>query len=571
MVLAGVAGHRGRAVGELLREPDPAPVQRLLARGEQGERAVATGALAQRDADVAGDVQGLPGPGRVGGAAGDPGAVGAGGGADRDAVGVGGQVRGEQQLLARLRGDGGHPAQPPVGDGVDHAQRGQVGHAQPGEVFEGLLVVEVLGERVAGLQKEGEVLACGLLLGLGDASGLLGAVAFDGEGGDPGEGGAQREVGVARGARGAVVHRERAEQLPVGGQDRGGPAGGQARPGGEVAVALPGRVGEDVGDDDGFAAVGGGAARAHALAGGDAVDGLVVEVGEAGRGAVPQVEAVGVGEQHGRDDAGHQLLDEPGHAVEDLAERGAAGDLLQQGALLRGEGTGELERGDVDPEDADAHDAAGAVLAGFDGEVEVHLVAVALVAVLEADRDVLAGVRAAGAVDVVEQGGQALSGEFGHAAAQREADGPGAGAENGVEGGVGGPQDVFGAVQQGEHGRRAAEQIGRLVAVPLARTLPGRGSARGYGRLAASGHRPRLSSRSYAHRLPLSHIPMMRGNDRYDPRPSSGTSCREELRGGRCVNQGHRRRPAVTVGAMKVTHPSSTATARATSSPVAAA
>ena len=43
---------------------------------------------------------------------------------------------------------------------------------------------------------------------------------------------------------------------------------------GQFAVVLPQRIGHDIGDDDGFAAVNGGAAGAHIGADADAVDGL---------------------------------------------------------------------------------------------------------------------------------------------------------------------------------------------------------------------------------------------------------------------------------------------------------
>lgn len=117
-------------------------------------------------------------------------------------------------------------------------------------------------------------------------------------------------------------------------------------------------------------------------------------------------------------------------------------------------------------------------MAGLDGEVEVRLVAVA--ADVEAEQDVLAGVGAAGAVDLVQECGQGLVGKLGHAVGERAAEGGGVGAEHVVESGVGTPQGVVGAVELCEHGGGAAERAVRL------------GVAAVQG--AVSGHRPRLPS-----------------------------------------------------------------------------
>ncbi len=139
----------------------------------------------------------------------------------------------------------------------------------------------------------------GFEAGLGVPPRLFVVVALDGQGGGVREDAGEGEVGVLRDARDPVVHGEGAQQAPVAGQDRRGPAGGHARPVGQVPEVVPERVGGDVGDDDRFPPVGGRAARADALTGGDPVDGPVVEVGQARRGPVAQVQAVGFGEQHG--------------------------------------------------------------------------------------------------------------------------------------------------------------------------------------------------------------------------------------------------------------------------------
>jgi hypothetical protein len=92
-----------------------------------------------------------------------------------------------------------------------------------------------------------------------------------------------------------------------------------------------------IGDDHGQAPMRRGPAGADALTGADAVNGPVVEVGQAGSGAVAQVGTVGVGHQYGDECPGKDVFNGDGHALEDLFQGCVAGDLFQERLLLRGQ------------------------------------------------------------------------------------------------------------------------------------------------------------------------------------------------------------------------------------------
>lgn len=84
--------------------------------------------------------------------------------------------------------------------------------------------------------------------------------------------------------------------------------------------------------------------------------------------------AVGVGEQY-RDQhlVGRQLLDDTGHAVQHVGQRGLAGDLLQQRHLLGREPLGLSDLGGLDADHAYAGHIAAGVEPGLVGEVEERL------------------------------------------------------------------------------------------------------------------------------------------------------------------------------------------------------
>lgn len=90
---------------------------------------------------------------------------------------------GEQILLPPGRGGGGHTAYPSAFDDIDRAQRCQAWATGFGQAVEGLGDVQVGTQEGAGVQEEGQVVAGGLLAGLGRLVRLLGLVALDGQGG----------------------------------------------------------------------------------------------------------------------------------------------------------------------------------------------------------------------------------------------------------------------------------------------------------------------------------------------------------------------------------------------------
>ena len=130
-------------------------------------------------------------------------------------MGVGGRIgspvgEGSSDAAFGGRGIGG------LGGGVPNVGMGGPGSMMPGAAG---------GQGGAGCEEEGQVVTDGLLPDFGRFPGLVGVVPLDGQGRGVGEELGEGEVGFLRGARGAVVHRERAQQGAVPRQDRGGPAG----------------------------------------------------------------------------------------------------------------------------------------------------------------------------------------------------------------------------------------------------------------------------------------------------------------------------------------------------------
>lgn len=214
------------------------------------------------------------------------------------------------------------------------------------------------------------------------------------------------------------------------------------------------------------------AARADTFPGGDAVDGLVVEVGQAGRRPVPQVLAVGVGQQDGDQHfLGRQVLDGAGHALKDVGQGRLAGDLLQQGAVLGRQPLGVLDLGGLHPDDPYAHGVATGVQTGLVGEVEERLPRARTLT--QHHPGIPAGVGLAGAVHLVQEGEEALVDEFGQQLAEGHA-GAGAptAADRGEERRVRRLQHVRRLGEGGEHGRRLPEQGPQVILRPAPAVRP---------------------------------------------------------------------------------------------------
>ena len=183
----------------------------------------------------------------------------------------------------------------------------------------------------------------------GQVQALFGLLAFDGQAGQAGDLLDQADV-LGRGRAGrAVVDGEGAQHLAVRREDGLRPAGAHAGAVGQLAVALPQRVGLDVFDHHALGGVGRGAATAHAGPDGDAVHRRVVVRRQAGCGAQLQVLALVIEQQdaaqHGgveRLDAAHRGLQQGGQvvAIGQLLEDVAA-ELLEAFGLLAPAHVGE--------------------------------------------------------------------------------------------------------------------------------------------------------------------------------------------------------------------------------------
>ena len=130
----------------------------------------------------------------------------------------------------------------------------------------------------------------------------------------------------------AIVHREGRQGSAGRGDD--GLRPGRPHPGalGEVAERGPVGMGQDVLDDHPLAGRGSLAAGADAAADLEAVDGLVVEVGQARSGAVPQVLLLVVEQQDRAEHVGLHRLGGLDEDRQDLLQRGAGRQPLQHAA-----------------------------------------------------------------------------------------------------------------------------------------------------------------------------------------------------------------------------------------------
>src|ERR1700681_4623847 len=114
---------------------------------------------------------------------------------------------------------------------------------------------------------------------------------------------------------------------------RSGPAGAQSIGLGHVSVRLPERILENVGDDNRFSAVHGGAARSRFRSDAKAVDGFAVGLGKAGGGAMPHMLSVLVEEQYRAKQAGKFGFHNPYQVLQCFLQRSIAGYHLQNTAL----------------------------------------------------------------------------------------------------------------------------------------------------------------------------------------------------------------------------------------------
>ena len=162
---------------------------------------------------------------------------------------------------------------------------------------------------------------------------------------DPGQIGRAGDELMLRGRWGAglaVIHRERAQHLAGRGDDRRRPAGAQPVRSGERAIILPQGVRLHVTHDDRLTPEGGGAARAGVGPDLEAVHGLVVGGGQAGRRPVTQPPALAVQQQNRAQHARRGALDQGNDGVEDFGERGAASDTFEDVRLAPQRGAGPL-------------------------------------------------------------------------------------------------------------------------------------------------------------------------------------------------------------------------------------
>ena len=144
----------------------------------------------------------------------------------------------------------------------------------------------------------------------------------------------------------AAVHGKGAQRPPAGAQHRRRPAGRQAGLAGQRAEIGPARIGGDVLGHHTLATVAGGAAGPHAGPDGHAVDGLVVEVGQAGCRAMLQAGAAVVEQKHraqaarkGRLMVQRQLAQQVGQrvAVHQAVQQTQAALVAQLRAVLAGD------------------------------------------------------------------------------------------------------------------------------------------------------------------------------------------------------------------------------------------
>ncbi|MCJ7420764.1 hypothetical protein L8951_02920 [Sphingomicrobium astaxanthinifaciens] len=191
---------------------------------------------------------------------------------------------------------------------------------------------EQLGGALGDAALERSVEATQLVLAV--AQPAVGQVAFERQRdrlGDPAD---ERMLLFLRLARLAKIDGEGPQQATIGGADRGRPAGAHPRLGGQVAKILPQGVLLDVDDMDRAAPRRRRPARADALADRDPVDRGVIVIGQAWRGAVPQVFAVVRQQQHRGQHRGILGLDRAQEVLEHGVDRVAGRDRGQNPSLL---------------------------------------------------------------------------------------------------------------------------------------------------------------------------------------------------------------------------------------------
>ena len=143
----------------------------------------------------------------------------------------------------------------------------------------------------------------------------------------------QAQLQFGRRAHLARIERECAQHRAGVGEDGKAPAGAISEGGDEIGVALPERIGHQVGRNHGLAPEGRGSAGTDVRPDPQPVDGLHVSLRQMRRGAMLQASAVVLQQQHRTEDVGDLRLDEADEPVEHVLERGVEGDHLQHVGL----------------------------------------------------------------------------------------------------------------------------------------------------------------------------------------------------------------------------------------------
>ena len=244
-----------------------------------------------------------------------------------------GVVGGQRRQVAR-RGLGGRGCRRHAGARLRQSAVGRVGQQQ-------FTLVVLQPDRVGhGLQRVGQAaLAVAQALGIAvlahgqrrQAGGEVGMVQFL----------------VTRHAGLAAVDGKGAQRAPARAQHRRRPAGRQARLGCQGTEVVPDGVGGDVLGHHARAGVAGCAAGTPAGPDGHAVDGLVVEVGQAGRCAVLQARAAGVEQQHRTQAARKRRLVVQGQLAQQVGQRVTAHQAVQQAQAALVALLGAVQAGDV--------------------------------------------------------------------------------------------------------------------------------------------------------------------------------------------------------------------------------
>ncbi len=156
---------------------------------------------------------------------------------------------------------------------------------------------------------------------------LFHLLSFDGDVRGPPD---ELEVPCGGCARLAVIKSKRAEDPPVVGEDRGGPARSKSVLVGYVSVIVPQRVDENVGYDHGVATKHRRPARARVRSHAESVDLSVVRLGQARRGARLKVRLVGIENQDRRHHAVALAFDAADQGRQRVRELAARRDHLER-------------------------------------------------------------------------------------------------------------------------------------------------------------------------------------------------------------------------------------------------